>query len=382
MTFDLTIAIPLGAAHMELAPRAIDSVKRQTVRVLWGVWEDKEARGAGWARNRLLEKVTTPFVAFLDADDYLEPNYAESMLAAAKAQPTRYIYCGWKTDEDAQVYSAPLRCYCFDNDCLVHPITALLPTAWAKAVGGFDEKLPGMEDTDFFLKLTGAGHCGARLDLPLLHWTPASETSRSWQFKQRADYTEIKRALAQKYYRRDSVGTCCGGQGRKNEGPFGERQPGDVLAHMEGPPLLGGYVGWHTARIYKSPGYGSLVWADPNDVRRDARTFRLAEQPAPPQEPVPIGSGWTAVATPQNAPSAPPPFRPPAQVRPEPQPPGAAGAPPSEPEGDPLPGAPAVADFLVNYVRDGADVYLPQNDAPKTNGRVSVDEIRRLAGFE
>lgn len=346
---DLTIAIACGPGHENVVKRAIDSCVAQTSHMLYGVLEDKAGKGTGWARNQLLQRVTTPYVAFLDADDYLSPEFAQTMLGAAYENPTRYIYCGWIADEMGQEFSPPDRCYCFDNGCLVHPVTTLLRTDWAREIGGFDETLPGMEDTDFYLKLTGAGHCGYRLDMPLFHWSSATPDSRSFKFRQRADYQDIKLRIGQKYNKGAAM-VCCGGPAKKNEGPFGEKQAGDVLAHMLGTPLLGGYVGRHTRRIYPgNAGYGDLVWAHPGDVHMDPQKFMLAQPPQAPQVIVSAPSQHTVSATPDQP---------------------------------VVTSAAELADVLQSTVRDGNDVYLPQNEAkPVDATKIRPSALRGLARF-
>lgn len=343
---DLTIAIACGPKHTQIVQRAIQSCMSQTAHVQYGVWEDRQGKGTGYARNQLLERVTTPFVAFLDADDYIEPDFAAKMLTAAYENTARYIYSGWYADEMGEngapkPFTPPDRCYCFENGCLIHPVTTVIPTAWAKQVGGFDETLPGMEDTDFYLKLTAAGHCGFRLDEPLFHWTPATPDSRSFVFKQRPDYLDVKKKIGDKYNKGLPM-PCCGGNGKKHDGPYGTKQDGDVLAHMLGTPLLGGYVGYRSRRIYPGVGYGDLVWANPADVQADTQRFALAAPPAAPTTVV------NAVM-------------------------------PTEPA---ISSADEVAAVFEGYARAGNDVYLPQNDqAQGTPLRATPSSLRKLAGF-
>lgn len=273
---ELTIAIPIGPAHDGIAERAMQSVKTQAIPVKGVRYVDHEERGSGYARNQLLERVTTPYVAFLDADDWLEPEFSSLLLAAAKVSGANYVYSSAyvrsaDTGEDVFI-RAPKRCYCFDNGWQTHMITAVLKTEWARAVGGFDETLPGMEDTDFFHRLHEAGHCGILVDEPLVHLTERG--LRSSAFQVNPDQARIKRNMEQRYNKGTSM-SCCQGDGVKNEGPHGERQPGDVLVEVIGTPV--NYVGWETGRIYPRLGYGERMWADPRDVRRDPRRLQQVE---------------------------------------------------------------------------------------------------------
>jgi hypothetical protein len=283
----VTICIPIGPGHEDVARRAMDSVKAQTVPVDGLAFHDRDGRGAGYARNQLLSKVATPYVAFLDADDWLEPQYAERMLAALRETEVdgAYVYSDWyeTTPAGNVVRTAPERCYCFDNGWQVHLVTALVPTAWARAVHGFDESLPGMEDTDFFHKLQEAGHCGRRVAECLLHYTENGK--RSIAFRNAPDYLAVKEKIGRRYHRENM--SCCGGQPVPNSGPFGERQPGDILARVSGPAFVR-YVGRRSGRLYPPGiGHGALLWVDPADVEGDPARFQRVAQPV---EPLPGGS--------------------------------------------------------------------------------------------
>ena len=62
----------------ELLERALASVpQREDVEVL--AVEDAEGRGAGWARNRALEKAQGEWLVFLDADDFFLPGAFEAL---------------------------------------------------------------------------------------------------------------------------------------------------------------------------------------------------------------------------------------------------------------------------------------------------------------
>lgn len=334
MSADLTICIPIGPGHEELAERAFESVKRQTLSVNGDSYYDAAGHGAGFARNRLLEGVQTPFVAFLDADDWLEPEFSGMMLGAAQAAGDRYVYCGWWAD--ALAVHAPPRCYCPDaqaND--VHPITAVVRTEWARGVNGFDETLPGMEDTDFFLKLRAAGYCGLAFDQPYLHWT--ANGARSTAFRQRTDYRDIRDLLFRKYYIGGEM-PCCGGPGKIQEAPAGDKQPTDVIAFVDGTPQFV-YVGRSTGRIYRLPGYGARMWIDSRDLALDPK-FRRAPAILP------------------NTVSSNPAYVPPVAHS-----------------------AADVAQAVQGAQTDGANVYLPQAETPVVpTQKVTVAMLRKLAG--
>ena len=287
---DLTIAIPIGPGHEELAERAMDSVRKQTTPVTGLAFHDGDGQGTGYARNQLLAKVRTRYVAFLDADDWLEPTFAARMMTALKQVEGEnvYVYCDWyeSTPRGELAHAAPDRCYCFDNGWQVHLVTAVIPAQWAHDVHGFDEGLPGMEDTDFFHKLHEAGHCGRRVEGCLLHYTENGK--RSLSFRTHPDYLAIKERVGKRYHK--EAMSCCGGDAVQNSGPFGEKQAGDVLVRVNGAAFIR-YVGRRSGRIYpEGVGHGALMWVDPADIEGDpARFQRVARVPtlAPEATPAP-----------------------------------------------------------------------------------------------
>lgn len=294
MTADpiLTICIPIGPGHEQIAERAKDSVRNQSVPVRGDAFFDPEGRGAGYARNQLLARVKTPYVAFLDADDYLLPTFAERMLlhqAEIEAQG-KYTYSGYRCPEwdkdnkptgGAVDVIPPDECYCPETHYQVHLITALLRTDWARAVGGFDETLPGSEDTDFFLKLHVAGHCGVLLPEILLFWDINGENRRGRRFFFNPDKAQIMRSIIERYPVEHM--SCCGGNPVLPNGPSGERQNGDIQARVLGPAFIV-YVGRGTGRKYENVGYGQIVWASPLDVDADPSRFQRYTPPPPPKD--------------------------------------------------------------------------------------------------
>lgn len=90
---DVTVVIPTVAGREDLLTRALDSVAAQIVppgAVV--VQEDRERRGAAWARNAALERVGTSWVAWLDDDDELLPNHVKVLVRAANQTGADLVY--------------------------------------------------------------------------------------------------------------------------------------------------------------------------------------------------------------------------------------------------------------------------------------------------
>jgi hypothetical protein len=81
---EVTVAIPSLPERSASLQRAIRSVERQTTPPAdIVVHVDRERVGAAAARNAALEKVTTPWVAFLDDDDTFHRNHLEVLVDGA-----------------------------------------------------------------------------------------------------------------------------------------------------------------------------------------------------------------------------------------------------------------------------------------------------------
>jgi cellulose synthase/poly-beta-1,6-N-acetylglucosamine synthase-like glycosyltransferase len=121
---DLTIITPIGKSHKEYFEQCAASVQAQTVacRHIYAV--DNGGRGPGYIRNKLMGRVTTPYVAFLDADDWLDATFAERTLA--KIKPERYVYTGWWQNDKA--IKPPKKAWC---EGTWHTVTCLVPTSQA-----------------------------------------------------------------------------------------------------------------------------------------------------------------------------------------------------------------------------------------------------------
>lgn len=231
----VSVIIPVGPGHASSLIDALDSVQAQTLpewecivvndthgqldltpwpwvrqRDPHNVWDEETGgQGAGFARNVGLEAARAPLVCFLDADDVLVPRALELLLKGLADSGGRYAYSDWLTlaDErriDGQMTAHEVEEY--DARAMLaglrHAVTALIPTEWARAVGGFDEQLPCFEDWDFFCKLAVSGYCGVRVARPLLIYRHGSGLRTRAALKPRAKddgplaYTELGQAAA------------------------------------------------------------------------------------------------------------------------------------------------------------------------------------------
>lgn len=270
-----TIAIPCAPHHRDLVQHAISSAYAQTIPCAVRVFYDDDQRGAGYARNRLLEMVETPFVVFLDSDDTLEPGFVETCLKAYK--PGYYVYSNWwqKTPAGELVEQQAPLCdeWITDGKTRMHLVTTLLPMAIPRRLKGFDENIPAIEDTDFYLRLRTKGYCGIRVDQPLVYYSRHGQ--RSKLFEQRSDRYKIREQVWARY--EGQIVGCCGSSTPISQAPAGERQSGDILAEALFPPRS--EYGIVTQRYYRPRYTGDRLWVARADAQARPDMWRMVEDP-------------------------------------------------------------------------------------------------------
>jgi glycosyltransferase involved in cell wall biosynthesis len=174
---DITVVIPTIPPRRKMLARAVQSVARQTrPAAAMSIATDVRKEGAPKTRQRALEVVNTPLVAFLDDDDAFTPYHLESLYDHMMDTGADYAYSWYRVirERDGYVYpedpvfppghfSDP-----WDND---NPrqttIVTLVKTKLAKEVGFvYDEyedtgdgQVSG-EDWQFTL---GCMHAGAKI---------------------------------------------------------------------------------------------------------------------------------------------------------------------------------------------------------------------------
>ena len=204
-----SVIIPIGPAHRAVAAQAVASV-------LWQTYSGVEAiivndtgdtivspphprvrvidaprtpgkRRSSVARNAGLKVARGLFSIFLDADDYLLPTAIETFVRGHALHDKAYSYGhhyavnkagDWAMyrppEYNREPRASPMSHSTAGPDpqptlqgCNLHPITAFVPTAALREVGGFDEDAPGFEDWTPWIRLAKAGYCGERIYGPV-----------------------------------------------------------------------------------------------------------------------------------------------------------------------------------------------------------------------
>lgn len=162
----VTVVIPTIERRGDMLARALRSVDAQTAPPAAVIVEkDVERVGAPLTRQRGLERVTTPWVAFLDDDDEFEPFHLEALTEAAVETGADYVYSWFTvvggTDPFPQHFGRP-----WDRDNpRATTIVTLVRTDLALEVGGFivdhdlnnPTRTSADEDWIFTLRMNEAG---------------------------------------------------------------------------------------------------------------------------------------------------------------------------------------------------------------------------------
>lgn len=94
--FAVTVAMPVipPRANSPLLADAVRSVRQQTAPPAGGIScaLDVDHYGAAITRQRALNAVTTPWVAFLDDDDFFYPHHLETLTRLAQETQADFVY--------------------------------------------------------------------------------------------------------------------------------------------------------------------------------------------------------------------------------------------------------------------------------------------------
>jgi GT2 family glycosyltransferase len=165
---EVTILIPFHEQRERngMLARAIASAERQTVPCTVLPAKDVHRMGAGITRNHGLTLVKTPWVAFLDSDDELDPTHVEKLLRCAKETEADYVYPWFRVHGGSDPFPMFFGKEWDNERPHMTTITILVKTELVRKVGFRDTPA---EDWDFTLRCITAG--AKIVHLPERTWT-------------------------------------------------------------------------------------------------------------------------------------------------------------------------------------------------------------------
>ncbi|MBW0001639.1 MAG: glycosyltransferase family 2 protein [Verrucomicrobia bacterium] len=170
------------------------------------VLRGSRTRGPGFARNRLLEAATSPWVHYHDADDWLSSRFVERM-SDALLSPDHGAACALRVvyldgSEPDSVLRFP-EVATTDNLValmirqFIHLDALVFPKHLIKAAGGFVDQMRFSEDRDLLARIAETSVRFGYIDEPLATWT-----------KHARSLTRSRPTLAQAPYRRWYLHRC------------------------------------------------------------------------------------------------------------------------------------------------------------------------------
>lgn len=260
----VTVIVPVADAHRFLLPRAIYSLKQQTYLPEILIVNDSTSpltiggvsivetggnKGSAYARNLGLDKVRTPLVTFLDADDYFLNTGIELLTKGYLEYETCYTYGDWVQYGKQGIYSNH-KAKNYNRTRLlkhsIHLVNILLETDVAKSVY-YDINYRGWEDWKFHIELAVKGYCGTRIPEPMVIYDMTTSINRE---KHNAIQDEVYPEILKEYedYLKGAkefmACSTCGG---------GKMRPDQALNVLPPSPVEGlqtlEYLGQNTAPI-------------------------------------------------------------------------------------------------------------------------------------
>ena len=158
-----------------LLQRALASVAAQTLQpaaIL--VSNDPFRKGAGWNRRTLVEQVNTDWIAWLDSDDWWEPEHLSKLYQVAVETGAVYVYSWFHGNDPLGHFGLPF------DPCRPHHTTmvSLVRTDIAKEVSFPDSEGPPYSNEDWAF-ITGVSKLACERNLKMVHLA-----ERTWHYVQ------------------------------------------------------------------------------------------------------------------------------------------------------------------------------------------------------
>jgi glycosyltransferase involved in cell wall biosynthesis len=142
----VTVCIPTIPGRERDLGRAIKSINIQDWRdVETAVFPDHDYRGPAYARNYMVDRARTEWIAFLDDDDYFLPHHISTLVLAAEESGADLVWPWFRVDGGTDPFPQNRGRQWDREDPHLFPITVLVRRSVIREVGGFDYGVP-MED--------------------------------------------------------------------------------------------------------------------------------------------------------------------------------------------------------------------------------------------
>lgn len=177
----LTVVTPTILGREAFLEECIASVEAQSPSVDHKIWLDLNREGPAAIRNKLVATVSTPWVLFLDDDDFLDDDYCKTVLPfLTEEHDVVYTWC-----KSSGPYPVSLD-FDFDPEGLLRdnyiPVTACVRVDKFREVGGFPEGV-AYEDWGLWVAILNSG--GTFKLIRKKKWTyRRHDGSATWQNQQ------------------------------------------------------------------------------------------------------------------------------------------------------------------------------------------------------